>query len=61
MAQQKLSIVEGFNAIPFWKAMTILVCNWAGNIPVLVALLRCIEKHQYRLSKLLQMNKFYRK
>ena len=69
VAQQRLSTVESFNAIPFWIAMTILVHSWASNTPVSVALLRYIEKNQYRVPKpqkfphfgLLQMNKSYQK
>ena len=45
LAQQRLSTVESFNAIPFWTAMTILVHSWASNTPVSVALLRYIEKN----------------
>ena len=51
-AQQKLLTEKIFNAITFQVAMAILVHNWAGNPPVLVAQLRYIEKkNQYTVPK----------
>ena len=44
-AQQKILTEKIFNAITFQVAMTILVHNWAGNSPVLVALLPYVEKN----------------
>ena len=61
IAQQKVSTVASFNAIPFYIAMTILVHNWVGKTPISVAFLRYIEKISIgcqNLKKLKKNSKF---